>query len=509
MITHFFTFTLFILSISILTSQTPQRPQADERRTENRVLTTDRRRHPGARNRLVIDRPVIEHAKLAGREVDGLAGDNVYYFSRRSQAASVISNSSTPSSTTSKSPRLYHLLDDDYPGVQFAIPHATRRHHSTKSLSSRSIPMTTPSKSRQLYHFANDQYPDVYPDVQFTIPAAARKPHSKPPIPYSGLMTPSITPPIMLKLSEPTSGPITGAPATPTQNVYKTIYPAGVTGPPGSYSQTSTTDLYGLATVLPVWFAANGAAVVVVLTAGTLIDKPPPPPPGFPELEIDSDGEAQPEDQKDSDDDSKKKSDDNAENRSDDDPEPKSDDNSHKSVPPVGQSSNQGLSTLPPRNPQESVGSSSAIQSLQSASRASPTDPFPQISSVIQSSPPSVKSSMTTAIRSTTPASASSSIPIQDYYLIIPKDAKNMLNIALTSELLGLFGSKLYTLENKYIGEVLYWRAPLNQQQLDHYRNHGAVSTHRVEVMFALLSRNSRLIYKRSRIYYWTRYRKI
>lgn len=81
-------------------------------------------------------------------------------------------------------------------------------------------------------------------------------------------------------------------PASTTSSAsFRTQILAGVTGVPGSFSQTKTTGSNGLATNLPVWFGAGGVAILVApLIAG--VGLVPPPPVGLPPVEIGPDGVA-------------------------------------------------------------------------------------------------------------------------------------------------------------------------------------------------------------------------
>lgn len=73
--------------------------------------------------------------------------------------------------------------------------------------------------------------------------------------------------------------------------LFKTQTLSGVTGAPGSFSQTKTTDKSGHSTILPIWFSPLGAAIlvapVVPFVPGII-----PAPLGYPELSIGPDGQA-------------------------------------------------------------------------------------------------------------------------------------------------------------------------------------------------------------------------
>lgn len=80
--------------------------------------------------------------------------------------------------------------------------------------------------------------------------------------------------------------------ATTGPPVFRTQTLSGVTGAPGSFSQTKTTDSHGHPTILPLWFGPLGAAIVVAPVAAGVIPGIIPPPPGLPPLEIGPDGKA-------------------------------------------------------------------------------------------------------------------------------------------------------------------------------------------------------------------------
>ncbi|KAI9750268.1 MAG: hypothetical protein M4579_006532 [Chaenotheca gracillima] len=125
------------------------------------------------------------------------------------------------------------------------------------------------------YTIFNDAYPKNWIPKDQRTPSPSKRPTSivkGPTAPLKGPTTPVKKPP-------PTTSPAK----------WKTSTLAGVTGPPGSVSQTKTTDKNGLATVLPIWFLAGGAAVLVVPAIGVALGAPPPPP-GLPVVNIGPDG---------------------------------------------------------------------------------------------------------------------------------------------------------------------------------------------------------------------------
>lgn len=87
------------------------------------------------------------------------------------------------------------------------------------------------------------------------------------------------------------TGPALFGNAAAQTDKYKTLTLSGVTGVPGSFSQTKTTDLSGSPTISPLWFDALGSALIVIpLVAG--VSGVVPPPPGYVPLQIGPDGQA-------------------------------------------------------------------------------------------------------------------------------------------------------------------------------------------------------------------------
>lgn len=184
--------------------------------------------------------------------------------------------------------------------------------------------------------------------------------------------------------------------------VYTTKTLASVTGPPGSYSQTKTTDRNGHSTILPLWFDAAGAAILVaplVAVAGAI---PIPPPPGFPPLIIGSNGAASP-----------------------------------APAPAEPQPQRPNLTPTPSHPHPTSTPSPNSMSTRRSRSLRSRSS---QTSSAV----PSVQPKM---------------------YLIYPKDGLNAGVVHFTSELKYTFGQELFTSFNRMSG-VVYWSAPMTPEQV-------------------------------------------
>ncbi|KAI9756789.1 MAG: hypothetical protein M4579_003706 [Chaenotheca gracillima] len=155
------------------------------------------------------------------------------------------------------------------------------------------------------YAVYNDAYPKNWvPDVPSPPHASKSKPgripnvtrHSTPPKPKptKGRPVPTVHSTHRGRVSTNSSHPVK-APSTATHASFKTQTLKGVTGKPGSYSQTSTTDSGGHSTVLPIWFGAAGVGVVVVPVGVVAAGVVPPPPPGLPPVHIGPDGDALPD----------------------------------------------------------------------------------------------------------------------------------------------------------------------------------------------------------------------
>ena len=237
---------------------------------------------------------------------------------------------------------------------------------------------------------------------------------------------------------------VTTKPPSQTQsNSFETLTISGVSGKPGGFSQTSTTDLNGLATILPVWFGANGAAVIVVLTAGSLRNTPPPPPPGFPPLEIGPDGEASPEDP--------------TEDPKSEDPDDPED----------------------PKDPEDGGHHSTAHDMPGNVQTTSKGLPLPKMTSYLQVLSASLpillqSSSGPTQVSSSRAALTSSAVALNNS-MIFPKNREDGSNAALTSDLQTLFGDRLYIAQNPFTG-LVYWSAPLTAGQIAKYQSDPRVS---------------------------------
>ncbi|KAI9755530.1 MAG: kinesin motor protein cin8 [Chaenotheca gracillima] len=142
--------------------------------------------------------------------------------------------------------------------------------------------------------------PKVSPSTPLPTPV---QPPAKTPLRSKAPIPPPANPlPPKPSVPKPAHGPIPSKSVISAHpNDFRTTTLTGVTGSPKSFSQTTTTDVNGHKTVLPVWFGVAGAAVVVIPIAGVagaaaaaLIDSVPPPPPGLPAVEIGPDGQASP-----------------------------------------------------------------------------------------------------------------------------------------------------------------------------------------------------------------------
>lgn len=252
----------------------------------------------------------------------------------------------------------------------------------------------TPAASKPLYKAASSRKPVT------ATPAASRPGHKATP-PKKPVNPTSVHP-------SPTKKPAVASAVAK----YKTAILSGVTGVPGSFSQTTTTGQDGLATVLPIWFGAAGIAAGVGILLTPLVAGVvgvPPPPPGLPPVEIGPDGRASP--------------------------------SPHNQDPtPTYQSSHAH------------------------------NHPTSSLSTVSSRSVPSSKSSSTTSASASPSASASTSV-----YMISPKDPHSPANDAFTTELRRVFGSRLVIVENIISGLIL-WAAPLTESQAAQYRSNVVVS---------------------------------
>lgn len=103
-------------------------------------------------------------------------------------------------------------------------------------------------------------------------------------------VTPKVVPSVKPKLVTPVPvSPHVRPVGTAGSALFSTHTLSGVTGVPGSFSQTKTTDSNGLATILPIWFGVAGAGIILTPLIGG-VGGVPPPPLGLPAVDIGPDG---------------------------------------------------------------------------------------------------------------------------------------------------------------------------------------------------------------------------
>ncbi|KAI9752350.1 MAG: hypothetical protein M4579_005658 [Chaenotheca gracillima] len=140
------------------------------------------------------------------------------------------------------------------------------------------------------YTVFNEAYPKNWVPPSSRVSTPVSKPTKPAKVPPKAPVVPSkkttSSPTTSRNSSHVTKSPLATSPAP-----FKTSTLYGVTGKPGSFSQTTTTDKNGLATVLPIWFGGAGVALLVV-PAGAALGAHPPPPPGLPPVHIGPDGHA-------------------------------------------------------------------------------------------------------------------------------------------------------------------------------------------------------------------------
>ncbi|KAI9753406.1 MAG: hypothetical protein M4579_005178 [Chaenotheca gracillima] len=224
--------------------------------------------------------------------------------------------------------------------------------------------------------------------------------------------------------SKPTTKPPGGhvsKPVAPTTSpAFRTRTLAGVTGPPKSFSQTKTTNSNGVATILPVWFDAAGAAIILTpLIAGFALV--PPPPPGLPAVVIGPDGVA------------------SADSPGDD----------HHQQQQTGHSE--------PRNSHHSPATTSRHS----------TRPTP-------STRPSSSSRSTSSSRTSSGASSASPAATKLPYIITPREPHNSANDGVTTQLRALYGSELLVVSNPYSG-LVFWAAAMTPPQVARFERNPAI----------------------------------
>ena len=248
-----------------------------------------------------------------------------------------------------------------------------------------------------------------------------------------------------------------GPQITDASAMYDTRTLSGVSGASGSYSQISTVNKDGLATILPVWFGTGGVAIIIVLVAGVAGSHPPPPPPGFPPLEIDAHGKAEPVN-------------------------PNENENEGEGEDHHDDPENPGNDITTGRDRQS--GAVSTTQALQGNDGVELTSQFP-LSTTFSTLTNSLSTARFPLALSSVGAEISSSVTIRshistrtqtssfpsptsaintNFSLIFPTDGNAPGNTVLASELLRLFGDNVYTSQN-HVSGIVYWSVPLSPEQ--------------------------------------------
>ena len=193
------------------------------------------------------------------------------------------------------------------------------------------------------------------------------------------------------------------------------------TGPPGSYSATTTTGSDHRPTILPIWFNFGGFPVIVFPI--NIIGPPGiiPPPPGFPALDIGPDGEPTPD----------------------------------------------------PNQNNQNPSNSASDPATQTTTQTNPTSKIRSTSSISSSTPTSASTPSTSASSSTSTSTPTASATP---YLIVPKDTANQNDKqSFQSTLAQQVGESNIQSADDGTGEA-FWKAPLNTTQVRDFSSNPIIS---------------------------------